>query len=97
MLNKTLFEDLLYLKIEFIGPSSRLSLEIYIYTEDQEPFPAKISKTTPEASSANEVGIRPLVVGSQPLSTENHFLKVKSLSCSSELISLQSHRDPEIL
>lgn len=47
--------------------STRLSLEIYVYIENQEPFPAKISKITPEASSTNISGIRPLSLGSQSL------------------------------
>lgn len=41
----------MYLKIKqnLWGQSSRLSLEIYVYTENQGPFPAKISTITPES------------------------------------------------
>lgn len=41
------------LKQNLQGQSSRLRLEIYVYTENQEPFPARISTITPEVSSTN--------------------------------------------
>lgn len=57
-----LFEGLLNLKIKqnLQDQSSRLSLEIYTYIENQEPFLAKIAMITPEASSTNILGLRPL-------------------------------------
>lgn len=88
----------MYLKTEFTEPELKAKPWNLFYTENQEPFPAKISNITPEVSSTDILGHQASSLDEIPaLPLEKHVIKLKSLSCSTTFMSLQSHEDPKIL